>query len=287
MFLKSLFACFGDFLAAEEHFAKGPPSSSPPRTILQVCCRFVWLRESQRRVLGHTETASIRIRSALAVARDHNGPFELAFAHFLAATLYIFLRQPTLAETSAQRSIEISHEYGFPYWAAMSEVTLGRARAAIGNASEAVGQVRQGLARLAELETRINITLFLSWLAEAQGINGAISEAFVAIGEALDANPSELAWRADALRIRGELRLKSSQPKEAETDFRDAIALARKIGAKAWELRAAMSLVRLLQAHGNHNAARDLLVPLYDSFTEGFDTADLKDAQALLEELAG
>ncbi|MGO9451272.1 MAG: AAA family ATPase [Candidatus Binataceae bacterium] len=276
----------GDFLAAEEHFAMGtaffePATNYPPG----VAAGLYGYASLNAWVLGRTETASIRIRSALAVARDHNGPFELAFAHFLAATLYIFLRQPTLAETSAQQSIEISHKYGFPYWAAMSEVTLGRARAAIGNANEAVGQVRGGLARLAELETRINITLFLSWLAEAEGINGAISEAFVAIEEALDANPSELAWRADALRIRGELRLKSSHLKEAETDFRAAIALAQKIGAKAWELRAAMSLAGMLRKRGNLTEARDLLTPLYASFTEGFDTADLKKAKTLLDEL--
>jgi len=108
----------------------------------------------------------------------------------------------------------------------------------------------------------------------------------VTIDKALQVNPEELAWRPDALRVRGELRLKLGQTGAAETDFRDANALALKIGAKAWALRAAMSLVRILRGRGNFAEARDLLEPLYSSFSEGFDTADLKDAKALLDELA-
>jgi len=89
------------------------------------------------------------------------------------------------------------------------------------------------------------------------------------------------------LRCRGELRLKLNQTELAELDFREAIGLARNMNAKAWELRATTSLARLLRDTGRRDAARAMLADIYNWFTEGFDTADLKDAQALLDELAG
>jgi predicted ATPase len=82
------------------------------------------------------------------------------------------------------------------------------------------------------------------------------------------------------------LRLRQQQTEGAEADFRDSIALAQKQGAKAWELRSAMSLARMLREHGDYRAAHTLLNPIYRWFTEGFDTADLKDAKALLKELS-
>jgi predicted ATPase len=87
------------------------------------------------------------------------------------------------------------------------------------------------------------------------------------------------------LRLRGELRLKNGQPELAEADFGEAIALARQIGAKAWELRTTMSLARLLAKQARRDEARTMLADIYNWFTEGFDTADLKDAKALLDEL--
>jgi len=86
-------------------------------------------------------------------------------------------------------------------------------------------------------------------------------------------------------RLRGELRLELGQTEMAESDFREALALAQKTGAKAWELRTTMSLARLLNKQGKREQAHAMLAEIYNWFTEGFDTADLKDAKALLEEL--
>jgi predicted ATPase len=86
--------------------------------------------------------------------------------------------------------------------------------------------------------------------------------------------------------VRGQLRLKTGQPELAEADFRGAIALAHNMSAKAWELRATMSLAALLAKNGRRDEARTMLAEIYGWFTEGFDTRDLKDAKALLEELA-
>ena len=99
--------------------------------------------------------------------------------------------------------------------------------------------------------------------------------------------PTNSSHRPETLRLRGELRLKQGQTELAEADFREAIALAQKMGAKAWELRATMSLARLLAKQGRRDEARAMLAEIYGWFTEGFDTADLKDAKALLDELGG
>ena len=95
-------------------------------------------------------------------------------------------------------------------------------------------------------------------------------------------------WDAEIHRLRGELtgRLPHPDPAKAEDSFRTALAIARKQGTRGYELRAATSLARLWRKQGRRAEARDLLAPLYDSFTEGFDTQDLKEAKGLLEELA-
>ena len=145
--------------------------------------------------------------------------------------------------------------------------------------------IRQGIAGLAESGSRLFITDHLTRLAEAQALDGKIDDALITIDEALQANPEELFYRPNALICRGELRLKLGQTELAEADFREAIALAQKMNAKAWELRATTSLARLLATHGRRDEARTMLAEIYNWFTEGFDTADLKDAKSLLDQL--
>jgi predicted ATPase len=123
-------------------------------------------------------------------------------------------------------------------------------------------------------------------LAAAQERDGAIVEALETVEQALQANPDELFHRPETLRLRSELRLRQEQTELAEAGFREALALAQQIGAKAWELRATMSLARLLAKQEKRDEARTTLAEIYGWFTEGFDTADLKDAKALLDELA-
>jgi predicted ATPase len=130
------------------------------------------------------------------------------------------------------------------------------------------------------------MTLFTSSVALAEALDGNEPRALETIEKALQMNPGELSWRPEAIRIRGELRLGLQQNEAAERDFREAVALARQIGASAWELRSAMSLARMLRLRGDIVEARSVLQPPYSSFTEGFDTADLKDANALLDELS-
>jgi predicted ATPase len=169
----------------------------------------------------------------------------------------------------------------------MTRLQLGLARAQLGRSGEGVALIRQGLAGLAEAGFRLGITANLTFLAEAQALDGKLDDALITIDEALQENPEELVYRPNALSLRGELRRKVGQADLAEADFREAIALAQKMRAKAWELRATTSLARLLVSQGRRDEARAMLADIYGWFTEGFSTADLIDAKALLDELNG
>ena len=125
----------------------------------------------------------------------------------------------------------------------------------------------------------------MAYMADAQLRAGAIGDALETIEQALIFNPEDAIERPETLRIRGEIRLKLGDSQLAEADFRDSIAMARGMSAKAWELRTTMSLARLLDSQGRRQEARTMLADIYNWFTEGFDTADLIDAKALLEKL--
>ena len=145
--------------------------------------------------------------------------------------------------------------------------------------------IREGIDTLVQVGNRISIPHVMTYLADAQLRAGAIGEALETIEQALSFNPEDAVERPETLRIRGEIRLKLGDSQLAEADFRDSIAMARSMSAKAWELRATMSLARLLDSQGRRDEARTMLADIYNWFTEGFDTADLKDAKALLEKL--
>ena len=276
----------GDLIGAEEHFLAGAGLfvSAGERFATTIASGFgfgshvAWM-------LGQADTARDRIRQAIAGATNLKSPFELAYAQYLAAMLHLFVREFTDAKTSAEKSIALSDEYGIRQYSAGSRVFLGLAEAALGHPATGLPIINLGLEGLNESGGLVAMTLYLSWVAVAQSLDGKVPEALVTIEQALQVNPEELAWRPEAIRIRGELRRTLGQTDGAEADFRAAIVLAQKIGAKAWELRAAMSLVRLLQKRGDLVEARDLLGPLFASFGEGFDTADLIESKALLDNL--
>jgi predicted ATPase len=131
---------------------------------------------------------------------------------------------------------------------------------------------------------------YLTLLAEALALAGKIEEGLAALDDALAtaAVSGARGWSAEIHRLRGELtaRLPCPDPAKAEDSFRTALAIAREQGTRGYELRAATSLARLWAEQGRRTEARELLAPLYGWFTEGFDTQDLKEAKALLEELA-
>ncbi len=276
----------GDLSGAEEHFLAGAGlfeigGERFPTTVASgfgFGSHVAWM-------LGRADTARDRIHRAIAGATALKSPFELAYAQYLAAMLHLFMREFAEAKTSAEKSIALSDEYGIRQYSAGSRVFLGLAEAALGHPAEGIPTINLGLEGLNDSGAGSAMTLYLSWLAEAQSLDNRVPDALATIEKALQVNPAEVAWRPEGIRIRGELRQGLGHTDGAEADFRTAIALAQKIGAKAWELRAAMNVVRMLRKRGDLPEARDLLTPLYASFTEGFDTIDLKDAKALLKEL--
>ena len=279
----------GDLLGAQEHFALwariGAASgwlegTGAPPAAMGVGALCAW-------ALGRADAAREQIAQAAAFAPDAKHPFDLAVRLSWEATLYEHLREPERVQTAAMQGVALCDEHGFPQFSAYARIHFGWARAQRGCASEGVALIRQGIASLVEAGARILITDILTRLAEAQALDGAIADALDTIEDALTANPEELINRPQSLICRGELRLRLGQRDLAAADFRDAIALTRTMSAKAWELRATMSLARLLAEQGQRDEARTMLAEIYNWFTEGFDTVDLKEAKALLEELGG
>jgi tetratricopeptide (TPR) repeat protein len=279
----------GDLVGAEEHFARSSVfiNAVDFRQVPGAAVGAIGTAGLCAGALGHADSARERIVRAIAFARDSNNPFDLATARTLESWLSCLLREPQRAEVAATQALAIAEEHGFLFIRNLTRPMLGWARAQLGSAGEGVALIRQGLAGMAEAGSRIGITDYLARLAEAQALDGKIDDALITIEEALQANPEELVYRPNALTCRGELRLKLGQTELADADFRDAIALAQKMQAKAWELRATTSLARLLDKQGRRDEARAMLAEIYGWFAEGFDTPDLKDATALLDEMAG
>ncbi|HEX4211091.1 MAG TPA: hypothetical protein VHY56_11895, partial [Candidatus Binataceae bacterium] len=234
---------------------------------------------------GRADSARERMAQGIAFARDSGRPYDLAVGRLFEGLLCCYLREPMQAEVAAAQALAIAQEHGFPFVTDLTRPVLGRVWAELGRTGEGVALIRQGLAGLAEAGSRPVITFRLTNLAEAQALDGKIDDALITIEQVLQANPEELVSRPYALTCRGELQLKLGRTALAEADLREAITLAQKMSAKAWELRAATSLARLLGESGRRDEARAMLKEIYGWFTEGFDTADLKEAKALLEEL--
>ncbi len=165
---------------------------------------------------------------------------------------------------------------------------------ASGHAEEGISQLREGLDH-SEGGFEVMRTFFLAYLAEGYGLVGRVDEGLAVLAEAMALVESTgvCIYEAELNRIKGELTLKRSETnsnseikEEAESFIRQAIEVARRQSAKSWELRATTSLARLLAKQGDRDEARTMLADIYGWFTEGFDTADLKDAKALLEELS-
>jgi predicted ATPase len=211
------------------------------------------------------------------------------------------LAERILAEQAAQEQAEaliaLSREHGFAFHLATGTMVRGWALAEQGQEEEGIAQMHQGVAALQTTGGELGRVVWAAPLAAAYGRVRRPEERLTLLTEALAAvdKTGGRFQEAEMYRIKGELtlaqssvqRLASSVQKEAEECFLKAIEIARRQQAKSWELRAVMSLSRLWQQQGKKEEARQMLAEIYAWFTEGFDTTDLKDAKALLEELQG
>jgi predicted ATPase len=189
----------------------------------------------------------------------------------------------------AEAVIALSHEQGFALYKACGITLRSWALAKQGRQEEGIAHIRQGLSAALTTGQGLARSFFLALLAEVCGEAGQPEEGLTALIEAFDQSKTqEPLYEAELYRLKGELLLMQDDlsAAQAESCFQRASEVARQQSAKSWELRATTSLARLLTSQGRRDEARAMLTPIFNWFTEGLDTADLKDAKALLEELA-
>jgi predicted ATPase len=239
--------------------------------------------------LGHPEEALRHSEQAIAIAREVSHPFSQGVALSWTAALHQLRGETTRTRELAEELLAFATEQVFPFLASQATVFRGWALVALGQGDKGLAQLRAGITAYRAIGCELESSHWLGLLADACLNTGQAEEGLRVVGEALDhvAQTGIVYYEAELHRLDGELRLRLEAPDEprAEAGFRRALEIARQQQAKSWELRAAVSLARLWAEQGRRAEARELLAPVYDWFTEGFDTADMRDAKALLDEL--
>jgi predicted ATPase len=241
--------------------------------------------------LGFADQAQQRSQEAVALAQQAGHPPSLAFAETFAARLAQYRRDAAAMQAHADTVTALAVTHGLEPSVGHGRLLRGWALAMQGHVATGMVHIQQGLAAVQETGPKMYRPYWLSLLAEAYGQAGQPEAGLEPLAEALAlvAETDERWWEAELYRLQGTLRLQLPSPDipQVEACFRQALAVARGQQAKALELRAALHLSRLWQQQGKRTEAYALLAPIYHWFTEGFDTADLQDAKALLELLGG
>ncbi|HEV8718279.1 MAG TPA: AAA family ATPase [Candidatus Binatia bacterium] len=286
---------------------------NPKIVCLSYAAQVLWF-------LGYPDQAVKQSPDALALAQQASHPYGLVLALGNAAGVHIGRREGRAAQERAEAMIALAQEQGFPQYVALGTLIRGEALAEQGQREEGIRQMQQGLAASKATGAELGLPAWLVLLAAAHGQVGQAEEGLTLLAEAEAAmgHKGERVYEAELYRVKGELLLNAERivngkvrPKrndefkktlasvdghrssviihrsaeaEAEACFHQARAIARRQSAKSLELRAAMSLGRLWQQQGRKAEARRMLAEIYGWFTEGFDTPDLQEARALLEE---
>jgi predicted ATPase len=239
--------------------------------------------------LGYPAQALARLHEALALAHALAHPYSLAWARVQAACVSQYRWDVPAVHEHAEAAVALATAQGFPLFAAWGTSLRGWALALQGQRKAGLAQLRQGIAAWRATGAALAVPYLYTLLADVCDHLGHTADGLQALAEAhsLVEQQEERYWEAEVCRLRGVvlLRQTGTPPAEAEAWLRRALDVARRQEAKALELRAAMSLARLWQQQGKRVDARELLAPVYGWFTEGFDTADLQEAKALLEAL--
>jgi class 3 adenylate cyclase/predicted ATPase len=239
--------------------------------------------------LGYPDQALKRANEAVEFSQALSHPLSLAGAEFFLGSVRQCRREARAAQKAAERAIALSAEHGFTFWSPVATILRGWAMAQQGRNEEGIAQMEEGLAAYRATGAGTGLTHWLSLLAEACIESGRLNDGQSVLAEAQAfANGTEgHGYDGEIYRLTGELlrRTADSNAAGAQKCFERAIEIARNQSAKSLELRATMSLARLLAKQGKCDEARTMLADIYGWFTEGFDTADLKEAKALLDEL--
>jgi predicted ATPase len=312
--LGETFSWRGEFVAAREYTEQGIALydsrqhrslaflyAEDPGVVCRVFAAYVlWL-------LGYPNQALKRSHEALALAQGLSHPHSLAVALGSVAWIHQFRWEGQLTQQQAEAAVALSAEQGFPFWLAFGTTMQGWALVEQGRIGEGIAQICQGMIASQATGAELLRPFFLALLAEAYGKAGQVEEGLTTLAEALTVvdQTGERFYEAELYRIKGELTLQQFQvssfrfqvqesprsevrgpESEAEECFQKAIEIARQQQARSLELRATTSLAHLWRQQGKHHAARTMLAEIYNWFTEGFDTQDLKDAKALLDQLS-
>lgn len=239
--------------------------------------------------LGYPDQALEKGREALSLAQELDNPFTLALALRFAAGLQLCNLDGQMVQEQAEALIALSTEQGFSYRAAWGIMLRGWALSEQGREEEGIAQIQQGPAAWRATGAGQGLPTILTLLASAYAKGGRVEEGLTSLEEALAVvdKTGECMGEAALYVLKGWLLLARSKENHAETEacFLHAIEIARHQQAKMWELRATVSLARLWQQRGKRHKAHQMLSEIYNWFTEGFDTKDLQEAKALLEEL--
>ena len=289
----------GELTSAKEHCERGRELYDPQKhrhhAFLYgghdpgVCCghhaaTVLWL-------LGYPDQALQRSQNSLALARELSHPYSMAHALFWAAWLHQHRGEGQAVQARVEEGMTLATEQGFPRWLGRGTVLRGWLLVEQGQREVGIMQMLEGMAvRRARAGAVRDDAYYASLLAEAYRKAGQSVDGLNVVTDALaKARQTESrTYEAELHRIKGELLLKQAvvDEEQAESCFQQAIDVARVQQAKSWELRASMSLSRLWQRQRKKEKAREWLAGIFGWFTEGFDTADLRQARTLLEELS-
>jgi len=290
--------CLGAFAPAHEHLAQSMVLDDPQQSRahpflfgmdLGVFCRS-WAAHALWH-LGYPDQARMMSDTTLAQARALAHPFSLALALNYAAICSQFCREKRATSERAAAATVLCREHGFGYYLAWGPILQGWVGVEQGQGEAGITQMRDGLAAFRATGGKVRLPYYLALLAEACRHTGQGAMGLTLIADALAqaAATGEGWWQAELYRLKGELLVQEGGThalREAEECVRMALTIARRQQAKSLELRAAMSLARMWQQQGQRTEAYELLAPVYGWFTEGFDTADLQEAKAMLAALA-
>jgi predicted ATPase len=291
----------GQFALALEHFEKGlalyDPEQHRDDAFLYSQNPEVAMRSHAAWALwfvGQPDEALQQMNKAVTLARELSEPHGLVHVYYFGAMVHLLRREHKLAQELAEAGLTVSRKHGLVMYEAFAMIARGAAVARQGLREEGIEQMREGLAIHETTGAKLGRPQFCALLGDALMKAGQTDEALRVIEEALELAGTRGEERnlPELYRLKGELVLlrngrdRARELREAEACFEQSIKIAQQQKAKSWELRASISLARVYRERGDKKAARVLVTQIYDQFTEGFETADLRDAKALLDDLS-
>ena len=239
-------------------------------------------------LLGFPDRALGTLEAGLALSEGLAHAHHLALALSFAAIVHQWRREFEAARRQAEAAITVAREHGLAGRLAIGTICRGAALARLGQHEEGIAELQAGFAKWHGTGARLYDPMWLGFTAEAHAAAGQFDAAFAALDRATEtaAATAQFFYQAELYRLRGVFHLATGKGTAAQHWLNEAINLARCQRAKSFELWAATNLARLWRDQGRFAQARDVLQPIYGWFTEGFDTADLKDARGLLDTLS-